>query len=86
MSPLVALGLGAISARTNIETGLTHLNDRAAATEMLLRLHNFGEPLKAREIEQWALAGGWQPRDAAQLGELAARIAAGHKPRVNGGP
>ena len=86
MSPLVLLGLEAISARTNVETGLSHQNDKNAAKEMFVRLHSAGEKLSAIEIEFWALADGWRPRDARELGHLAAQIDAGHKPRITGGP
>ncbi|MFH1919094.1 MAG: hypothetical protein ABIP48_04285 [Planctomycetota bacterium] len=78
--------LEAITRRTNLSTGLTHLSDRNAAKEKFLRLHQAGEPLRAREIEYWAGRHGWLPRDAADLGALAEAIGQGRRPRIRGGP
>ena len=86
MSPLVRKALEAITARTNLMTGLAHSNDMNAAKEMFLRLHNVGEVLQASVISTWASANGWQPRDAKELGALGERIGAGSKPRIQDGP
>ena len=86
MSPLVRKALEAITARTNLMTGLAHPNDMNAAKEMFLRLHNAGEVVQASEISVWANANGWQPRDAKELGDLGERTGAGSKPRIKDGP
>lgn len=86
MSPVVTKGLEAITARTNLSTGLTHPNDMNAAKEMFLLLHQAGEILLANEIESYALGHGWQAADAKELGELGAQIGMGKKPRIKDGP
>ena len=86
MSPILSQALQAITDRTNLSTGLTHPNDKNAAKEMFLLLHNSGEILLANEIESWAAANDWQASDAKELGALGEQIGTGKKPRVSGGP
>jgi hypothetical protein len=86
MSPVVSKALDAITSRTNLSSGLTHQNDKDAAKEMFVRLHQAGELLLANEIESYAADHGWQPKDAKELGLLGAGIGAGKKPRIKGGP
>lgn len=86
MSTLVEKGLEAITARTNLATGLAHPNDMNAAKEMFVLLHAEGEILLSGEIEAWAEGRGWKPDDARELGELGAQIGAGKKPHIGGGP
>ena len=84
MSPLVEKALEAITKRTNISTGLTHPNDMNAAKEMFARLHIEGEILLAEEMESWAIANGWRPDHAAELGALGQQIGMGKQPRIEG--
>lgn len=86
MSPVVKKGLQAITSRTNLSTGLTHPNDKNAAKEMFLLLHQAGEILLAADIESFAQSNGWQPADAKELGQLGAQIGMGKKPRIKDGP
>ena len=86
MSPVVQKGLEAITARTNLNTGLTHPNDMNAAKEMFVLLHLAGEILLANEIESFAVMNGWQAKDAAELGQLGAQIGQGKKPHIKDGP
>jgi hypothetical protein len=86
MSPIVQKALQAITDRTNLSTGLTHPNDKNAAKEMFVLLHEHGEILLANEIESWASSNGWQASDAKELASLGEQIGAGKKPRVTGGP
>ncbi len=82
MSPLIEKALEAITARTNISTGLAHPNDMNAAKEMFVRLHREGEILLSNEIESWAIENGWKPSDAAELGSLGQQIGMGKQPRI----
>jgi maltose-binding protein MalE len=86
MSPMIEKGLEAITARTNLATGLSHTNDMNAAKEMFVKLHEAGEILLANEVEAWATSNGWQPNDAAELGALAEQIGMGKKPGIQDGP
>ena len=86
MNSIVQKGLEAITARTNLDSGLSHPNDKNAAKEMFVLLHRAGEILFADEIELWAILHGWEPRDAAELASLGERIGCGMKPRIKGGP
>ncbi len=86
MSPIVLMGLHAITTRTNLSSGLSHPNDMNAAKEMFMLLHQAGEILLADEIESWAVCNDWKPKDAQELGQLGAQIGLGKKPRITGGP
>jgi hypothetical protein len=86
MSPVVEKALEAITARTNLCTGLTHPNDLNAAKEMFQLLRLAGEVLDARDIASWAWAHGWQLTDAKELGRLGQRIGSGRTPKVQNGP
>lgn len=86
MSPVVERALLLITREINLLTGLSHPNDEAVATEMLLRLRRAGEILRVGEIVDWARQHGWQPEDARELGALVRRIRAGDQVRVRGGP
>ena len=86
MTPILRKALLAITERSNLSTGLTHPNDKNAAKEMFLLLHNAGEILLASEIEPWASSNEWLPEDAKALGALAEQIGAGKKPRIKDGP
>ena len=86
MCPLLDKALQAITDRTNLATGLTHQNDKNAAKELFLRLHQADEPLNADEIRTWAATHGWRGGDAKELGELAARIGSGRRPQISDGP
>ena len=83
-SPLVIKGLEAITARTNLATGLTHANDMNAAKAMFVLLRDAGEPLVAMSVATWAARNGWQADDANELGELAAKIGDGANVRISG--
>ncbi|MCY3789112.1 MAG: hypothetical protein OXH63_10030 [Gemmatimonadetes bacterium] len=84
MSPLIEKALEAITARTNVSTGLAHPNDMNAAKEMFVRLHREGEILLAEEIESWAIVNGWRPDHAAELGALGQQIGMGKPSRTEG--
>ena len=86
MSPVVERALGVITDRTNLETGLTHPNDKNAAKELLRMLHRDGETLPGDEIASWAANHGWKAKDAAELGKLAGRIGSGRKVIIKGDP
>jgi hypothetical protein len=86
MNQIVQKGLEAITARTNLRTGLAHPNDMSAAKEMFDLLYQAGEVLIADEIESYAVMHGWQSKDAKELGLLGAKIGMGKKPRIKGGP
>jgi len=86
MTPLLQKALRAITAGTNLSTGLTHPNDKNGAKEMFKRLHEAGEVLLAQEVSGWAEMNGWQKRDSEELGALAQQIGTGKKVRIADGP
>ena len=86
MNALLTKALNAITARTNLATGLTHFNDKHAAQEMFFRLHQANVTLRSEEIEGWAVVNDWEPGDARDLGLLAGAIGRGRKPRIKSGP
>ena len=86
MDALLNNALQAIHNRTNVSTGLTHPNDKNAAKELFLRLHNAGVILLATEISSWAQEHGWAPEDAGELGALAQQIGMGKRVRISDGP
>lgn len=55
--------------------------DRRDAVDVLQRLHDAGHGADADEVYAWALGNGWKARGAERLRELAAKIAAGMRPR-----
>ena len=81
MTLLVGRALESITGRTNLSSGLTHLNMNAA-TEMFKLLHEVGEILRGEEIRSWAVINGWQERDAAELGALAQKIGISKRVRI----
>jgi hypothetical protein len=82
MTKLVEEALHAITARTNLLSGLSHPNDEYAAKEMFKLLYAEGELLLENEITPWAEANGWQQKDAKELGELAEKIGNGGKVQI----
>jgi len=58
--------------------------DRRDAIAVLLTLHDGSYRLVTDDIYAWALANGWPAAGADRLMELAARISAGHRPRLTG--
>jgi len=61
----------------NLGTGLGHPSDKAMAVGFLKALRYGGEVLDGDTIRAWAIAHGWSPRHAKDLGELAQKIADG---------
>ena len=86
MTKLIERALSAITARTNLYTGLTHRNDKNAAKEMFNLLHAAGEILLSSEISSWAQMNGWSDKDAEELGVLAQQIGMGKKVRIDNAP
>ncbi|MEZ5077223.1 MAG: DUF1889 family protein [Solirubrobacterales bacterium] len=79
LSPLVTRALVSLTASVNPSTGIHHPSDARQARQFLKALYMTGEPLDSSEIRTWALAHGWQARHAADLAELAGKIAAGKR-------
>jgi hypothetical protein len=86
MTPRVSKALKLITDCINVETGLTHFNDNNRTKDMFRLLHEAGETLNPREIEEWARANGWQDRDAREVGRLAGRIGGGAHVVIQHGP
>jgi ubiquinone biosynthesis protein UbiJ len=63
----------------NPSTGIHHPSDARHARQLLKTLYIAGEPLDEGAIRTWAIAHGWEPRHAAELGELAGKISAGKR-------
>lgn len=86
MSPSVQLALEEVTDRTNLMTGLTNSNDKNAAKEMFVKLHEAGEVVCPRDILIWALASEWQEPDAKDLAAIAEQVVQGKRLRITGGP
>ena len=91
MNTILQCALKAINQKIQEATGLSHMNinhpdDRNAATEMFVRLHQHGVRLVSNEIEEWARYNGWQWQDASELGALAWEISSNEKVSIEGGP
>ena len=86
MSPIVRKALEAITARTNLSTGLAHPNDKNAAKELLSKLQAAGFGLDGAAVEAWAAANGWKASGAKELGAIAASLGAGRRVIVKDGP
>ena len=57
----------------NLSTGLSHPSDKESAKRTLFGIKRRGHRLNPDDIRRWALRNNWQPRDAEDLGKLAAR-------------
>jgi hypothetical protein len=79
LTPLVTQALRSLTTIVNQSTGIHHPSDAQHARQLLKALYIVGEPLDESEIRTWAIAHGWEPRHADNLGELAAKIAAGKR-------
>lgn len=79
LTPLVAQALRSLTTIVNPSTGIHHPSDARHARQLLKALYIVGEPLEASAIRTWAIAHGWEPRHADDLGELAGKIAAGKR-------
>ena len=83
-NPVVVQGLRTLSHSVNHANALAGSMDRRDAIAVLQTLDDGRYPLVAEDIYAWALANGWSASGADRLKELAARISAGHRPRLNG--
>jgi len=77
LSPLINEALSELTALINLSSGITHPSDKPKAVDYLKALRHGGETLDGDQIRAWAAAHGWAPRHAADLGELATKVASG---------
>ncbi|MDP1539160.1 MAG: DUF1889 family protein [Moraxellaceae bacterium] len=77
MTPLVEEALKSLTVMVNLSNGILHPSDESAAKEYFKALYKEGEPLIGLEVTQWAVANGWQPKHAKELGDLAQKIGSG---------
>src|ERR1700734_1391417 len=83
MTPLLDRALTALTSAVNVSTGLAHSNDKNRAKDTFRILKNGGVVLGAMDIEKWALAHQWKPKDAKELGALGASIGLGKRVRID---
>lgn len=83
LSPVVVEGMKALTRMVNLSTGLAHPSDHDSAVELFRLLIKAGEQFDPTDVQAWAARAGWQPKDAAELGELAGRLASGCRVKVH---
>jgi hypothetical protein len=76
---LVEQALISLTRSVNMATGIRHPSDAAHAKRLFKALYLCGEPLDGVEIRTWAIRNNWQPPHAADLAELAAKLAEGRR-------
>lgn len=81
-SPSAAVmdALERLTGTVNLSTGIAHPSDRRAAIETFRNLHVEGERFDPAEVRAWLVGhGGWAPRHADAVEEIAARVLEGRR-------
>lgn len=84
LDPVVQRGLEMLDRHVDHAYNLTRPLDRRDAVAVLRTLNKGGHELNADAIHTWALAKNWQSKGAVRLRQLAADIAGGKPPQMNG--
>lgn len=71
MDRVIEVALGDLSDRVNTDIGLASDPDKRVAVEALRILYRAGYVVRPLEVEQWAIAHGWNPLAAIGLGAIA---------------
>jgi hypothetical protein len=86
MTSIIDESIRTLSIIVNVTTGLAHPNDKNKALELFSILHRNGVILLKAEVENAAIAQGWNSKNADELGSLAQQIGEGKTAMVSGGP
>lgn len=70
----------------NLNSGLAHPRDKAAAVHTFRRLKRGGYDWDPSEIRIWAMANGWRAEDAQDLEDVADGVRQGRRYRVGASP
>lgn len=82
VSPVVEQALEDLTIFVNVGTGLADPSDRASAVQLFKLLRAAGEPFDPKAVGVWAVRHGWDPVDARQLSDVAAKIRDGRALRA----
>lgn len=73
-NPVVEEALKMLTDLVNLQTGLSHPSDKAAAVDLFRRLYKNQELYDPDSIRAWALRNGWTPDGADQLRSVSQAI------------
>lgn len=84
--PRVAeVALGRLTSLVNLSTGILHPSDHDQAIRTLETLLHKGELADPELVRQYLVRRGWQPAHAQEVGDLAAKLLDGRRPRGSTG-
>jgi len=86
MTSIIEESIRRLNTIVNVSAGLAHPSDMNKAAELFSVLHQNGVILLKAEVENVAMAQGWNSQHADELGSLAQQIGEGKSANISGGP
>jgi len=80
-NPVVEEALRSLTIVVNVSTGISHPYDRGRTIDMFEKLKEAGEPYDLKEVRNWLIRKGWEPRHADDVVEIGKKVLEGKRPR-----